>query len=264
MATTIAELKRRGHSADDIRLAQTVQAANRRAGAPYRSIAEILAGAEARPRPTAKIEDLTARQLRRRGSYGQAALLADQAALGEDDPDIAAEARFIANKLKAMAAPACDEFDFFRGGNVSLSQQYIDAVRSRLMGADCTVGERSGALATLLLITMNLGWQDYTCTKTASDLGDMQGIDKAQMARILALLEQVGAIHRMKKGRTKVITVTPEGAFRGKIDNHAETMNRYRAEVIPLRRKPADEPSRQDLEEAGQMPLPFDDPPHAA
>ncbi|OYV68075.1 MAG: hypothetical protein B7Z67_14395 [Acidiphilium sp. 21-60-14] len=264
MAITTSELKRRGYSDEDIHLAKMVQTANRKAGAPPRTLAEVLAGQNARPRPAAQIEDLTARQLRRRGSYGQAALLADQAALGEPDPDIASEARFIASKLKAMAAPAYNEFDFFRGGNVTLSQQYIDAVRTRLLATNATPAERSAGLASLLLITMNLGWQDFTCTKTARELAEMQGVQEADMARTLALLERVGAIHRLKKGRTKVITLTPEGAFRGKIDNHAETMSRYRAEVVPLRRKSADEPSRRDLEEAGQMPLPFDDPPHAA
>ena len=76
MAVSVAELRRRGYSDDDIRLAQTVQEANQRAGAPTRTLAEVLAGQPARPRPSAQVEDLTARQLRRRGSYGQAALLA--------------------------------------------------------------------------------------------------------------------------------------------------------------------------------------------
>ena len=240
MAVTTAELRRRGYSDDDIRLAQMTQEANRRAGAPARTLAEVLAGQQARPRSSAPIEDLTARQLRRRGTYGQAALLVDQAALGERDPARAAQARLLGHGLKAMAErPVQLEFDFFGGGNVSLGHQYIDAVQARLMATNATPAERNAALATLLLITRHLEWQSYVCTKIAADLAEMQGVKRQDMKDTLALLEQVGAIHRVKKGRTKLITVTPEGAFRGKIDNHGEAVERYKAEVIQLRPEPA-------------------------
>jgi hypothetical protein len=223
-----------------IRLAQTAREANQRAGAPARTLAEVLAGQPAQPRPSASVEDLTARQLRRRGSHGQAALLADQAALTEKDPDRAEKAHYHANGLKALAErPIQLEFDFFGGGNVSLGHQYIDAVQARLMATSVSVGERNAALALLLLITRYSGWQDYACAKTAAELADMQGVDKAPMARTLALLEKVGAISRVKRGRTKIITVTPEGAFRGDVNRHAEAVNRYKGEVIQLRPKPA-------------------------
>ena len=240
MAVTTAELRRRGYSDDDIRLAQMTQEANRRAGAPARTLAEVLAGQQARPRSSAPIEDLTARQLRRRGTYGQAALLVDQAALGERDPARAAQARLLGHGLKAMAErPVQLEFDFFGGGNVSLGHQYIDAVQARLMATNATPAERDAALATLLLITRHLEWQGYACTKIAADLAEMRGVDKGDMARTLVLLERVGAIGRVKRGRTKIIAVTPEGAFRGKIDNHGEAVERYKAEVIQLRPEPA-------------------------
>ena len=240
MAITAAELRRRGYSDDDIRLAQMTQEANRRAGAPSRTLAEVLAGQQARPRPAAPVEDLTVRQLRRRGTYGQAALLVDQAALGERDPARAAQARLLGHGLKAMAErPVQLEFDFFGGGNVSLGHQYIDAVQARLMATNATPAERDAALATLLLITRHLEWQGYACTKIAADLAEMRGVDKGDMARTLVLLERVGAIGRVKRGRTKIIAVTPEGAFRGKIDNHGEAVERYKAEVIQLRPEPA-------------------------
>ena len=240
MAVTAAELRRRGYSDDDIRLAQTVREANRRAGAPSRTLAEVLAGQQARPRPAAPVEDLTARQLRRRGTYGQAALLVDQAALGERDPARAAQARLLGHGLKAMAErPVQLEFDFFGGGNVSLGHQYIDAVQARLMATNATPAERDAALATLLLITRHLEWQGYACTKIAADLAEMRGVKPQNMKETLALLERVGAISRVKRGRTKLITVTPEGAFRGKIDNHGEAVERYKAEVIQLRPEPA-------------------------
>ena len=52
------------------------------------------------------------------------------------------------------------------------------------------------------------------------------------MADTLKLLEEVGAIKRVKRGRTKIITVTPEGAFRGNVNNHAKAVERYKLDVI--------------------------------
>ncbi len=238
MAISTAELRRRGYSAKDITLAKTVQDAGRRAGAPCRSLAEILAGQPARARPGGSVVDLTARQLRRRGGYGQAALLADQAALAETDPEKAERARFHAAGLAALGKSKQMEFDFFGGGNVSLGHQYIDAIQSRLLSESATAPERDAALATLLLITRHLEWQGYTCTKVASELAELRGIDKAHMARTLALLERVGAISRVKRGRSKVIAVTPEGAFRGDIGRHGEAVARFSAEVVQLHQKP--------------------------
>ncbi|MCT6565588.1 hypothetical protein N4296_13605, partial [Staphylococcus aureus] len=60
------------------------------------------------------------------------------------------------------------------------------------------------------------------------------------MATTLALLERIGAITRTKRGRTKLITINPEGAFRGDVTRHAEAVDRYRAEVVQLRPEPAE------------------------
>lgn len=234
MVVSTAELRRRGYSTEDIELARTVQDASRRAGAPARSLGEILDGQPPRPRPRAAVADLTARQLRRRGGYGQAALLLDQAALAETDPEKAERARFIAHQAKGLGRAKQLEFDLYGGGNVSLSHQYLDAVQARLMKTSATPAERDAALATLLLITRHLEWQGYACTKVAADLAEMRGVKKQNIAETLALLERVGAIIRVKRGRTKVITVTPEGAFRGSIDDHPAAVARYSAEVVKL------------------------------
>ena len=45
-------------------------------------------------------------------------------------------------------------------------------------------------------------------------------------------LEQVGAIHRVKRGRVKIIAVTPEGAFRGTVHNHAKAVEKFKLDVI--------------------------------
>lgn len=235
MSKTLRDLRRQGYSETDLALARHQQEANRRAGALLRSLGEILAGQLPRPRPGAAPEDLSARQLRRRGRYGQAALLADQQALAETDELRAIQAREAALKLKELAGgPDCIEFNIFRG-NVMTSDQYHDAIRARLMATKATPAERAIALAVLAEIKRWMGWQIFTCTKTAAELGDLLGFNKATMSDTLTLLEQIGAIGRVKRGRIKVITVTPEGAFRGKIDSHPEVVERYKAEVMPTR-----------------------------
>jgi predicted MarR family transcription regulator len=251
MSVSLKELRRRGYSDEDIHLAQMTQDAARRSGGPVRSLAQILAGRPARSPSGASVEDLTARQLRRQGSYGQAALIAKQAALSDTDLDRADQARFHANALASLGRVRTGKYDLLGAGNVSIGNQYIDAVQASLMESKATAPERDAALATLLLITRHLAWQDYTCTKMAADLAEMRGVQKTHMSATLKLLESVGAISRVKKGRTKIIAVTPEGAFRGKMDNHAETVARYSAEVVQLH--PSNEaanPQQTDLEDS--------------
>ena len=115
---------------------------------------------------------------------------------------------------------------------MSIAHEYHDAVTERLRNSGYSLAQQNQALAVLWHITRHLGWQSYECTKTAADLCEMMGVNTANMARTLALLEEVGAIRRVKKGRSKVITVTPEGAFRGNINNHAKVVERYKLNVI--------------------------------
>ena len=234
MGISNRELRRRGYDPVDITLAKATQDAARRAGAPARSLGEILDGQPPRPRPGAAVADLTARQLRRRGGYGQAALLLDQAALAETDPEKAERARFIAHQAKGLGREKQLEFDLYGGGNVSLSHQYLDAVQARLLQSGATPAERGIAFNVIAMIVRHLVFAGHDCTKTAAELCEITGINKDSMAAALALLERVGAIIRVKRGRTKVITVTPEGAFRGSIDDHPAAVARYSAEVVKL------------------------------
>jgi DNA-binding MarR family transcriptional regulator len=230
---SIHELRCMGFSNEDIELARATQDAQRRTGAPVQSIGAIVGAVQPRRRsePMAPVS-LTERALRRRGTYDQAALLLDQQALQESSPERAARAREAAQTAKELGAAAQIEFDFFGGGNVSIAFQYQDAVTARLNEKAPTSAARDRALATLWQIVRNLAWQSYECTKSAADLCDVLGYDKGDMARTLQLLEDVGAIRRVKRGRTKVITVTPEGAFRGNVNAHGQTVERYKLDVI--------------------------------
>lgn len=230
---SIQELRRMGVSQEDISIAQATQAAQRRNGSPVQSIGVIVGVVKQRqrtkPTPPASLTD---KALRQRGRYDQAALLLDQQALQERSPERAATARQAAKVAKELSAAKQLEFVFFGGGNVSIAFQYQDAVTERLFIAAKTPAQAYHAQAVLWQICRNLGWQTYECVKTAADLCEIMRTDKAQMARALDLLEQVGAIHRVKRGRVKVIAVTPEGAFRGNINNHAQAVERFKLDVI--------------------------------
>ena len=231
--TTIHELRRLGITSEDIDMARTTQEAQRRNGSPVQSIAVLVGAVEPRQRPSPNPPvDLTDRALRRRGAYDQAALLLDQQALRESSPERAARAREAALAAKELSASNQIEFDFFGGGNVSIAFQYQDAVTERLFEAAPTPTKAKEAGMILWSICRHLSWQSYECSKTAADLCEITRTDKAQMARALDLLEQVGAIRRVKRGRTKIITVTPEGAFRGNVNNHGQAVERYRLDVI--------------------------------
>lgn len=232
---SIKELREMGVSRDDIEMAKATQEAQRRTGSPVLPIGVLVGAVQRRPKHNPnpnKPANLTDVAMRKRGTYDQAALLLDQQALQESSPERAAKAREAARAAKDLSAAKQLEFDFFGGGNVSIAFQYQDAVTERLFIAAKTTAQAYHAQAVLWQICRNLGWQTYECTKTAADLCETMRTDKAQMARALDLLEQVGAIHRVKRGRVKIITVTPEGAFRGNIHNHAQAVERFKLDVI--------------------------------
>lgn len=224
------ELRRLGVSEEDLQSAKRLQAQQRAKGVPVLSAAVIVGLAA--PRPSSNVHDFTKAALNRRGGkYDQAAFLLDQSALNEASPERAEQARNAACIAKELAASTQLEFDFF-GGNVSIAHQYQDAVTERLRNSGQTLSSQHMALAVLWQITRYLAWQSYACEKSAADLCDITGIDKAQMSRSLDLLENVGAIRRVRQGRRKLITVTPEGAFRGNINKHGEAVERFRLDVI--------------------------------
>jgi hypothetical protein len=247
MTVSKTALKNSGYSADDIALAELIQAKQREAGAPFRTLGEILKGQPARPRPSAAPADLTASQLKRRGAYGQAALLADQAALSERDPQKAEQARRAAVLLKELGKTEHLEYNIL-AGNFTMSHEFLDEINLRLKESGATIAARNAAVAALTFIARHLEFQTYTCSKNATELAALMGIKPQGMKETLKLLEKIGAITRIKRGRQKVITITPEGAFRGSLDpqnpSHAKAVAKYKAEVLPYR-----DPRQTDIEE---------------
>lgn len=227
---TIKELRSMGVSDEDIQLARVTQEAQRRTGSPVLSIGAIVGASQPRsPAPTINITD---RALRTRGTYDQAALLLDQQALRESSPERAEKARQAAKSAKELSSARQLEFDFFGGGNVSVAHEYLDVISDRLMKSPVTLAKRNEALAVLWTMTRHMAWQSYEVTKTASELSDLTGIGAANLSRTLNLLENIGAIRRVKRGRRNIITITPEGVYRGNVQHHGQAVERYRLDVI--------------------------------
>ena len=223
-----------GVSQADIELAKITQNAQRKTNGWADPLAVICGVQESRKKSDVVIsqEELLKRQRRRLGEYDQAALLLDRKAIAEKSPERAMRAREAAGIAKELSAAAQIEFDFFGGGNVSIAFQYQDAITERLFESAKTDTKAREACMILWTICRHLGWQNYECTKTATQLCEITRINEANMARALKLLEDVGAISRVKRGRVKVITVTPEGAFRGNVNEHGKTVERYKLDVI--------------------------------
>jgi hypothetical protein len=238
MAVSAKELRRRGVPDQDIRTARIVQDAQRRTGSPVQTLGQIIDGRH--PFATEPV-NLTERQLRKRGRYGQAALLTDQEALQERDSDRALKARHASAILKELAAkPQQLEFDFFKG-NWSVADEYHDTIRDRIHALPLSPARRAMAIMVMAEIVRWLPWQDAACSKTAAELSDLLKICQMDVSTALQVLEQVGAIRRLKRGRTKLIFVNPEGAYRGPIDQHPAAVDAYRktltdaGNVVPLR-----------------------------
>ena len=239
MAISDKALLRRGVSSEDIRTAHIVQDAQRRTGSPVHSLNQIITGTP----PTAVAPaDLTERQLRKRGRIGTAAVLLDQEALSEPDLVRRTRLRSLAHEAKELAhRPVQLEFDFFKG-NRMISDEFHDAVRERLKAAlDVTLAQRNQAFVVLQEIMRWVPWEDHVCSKTATELADILDMKRQNVAASVQLLESIGAIRRVQRGRTKTIALNPEGSFRGRVDQHAAAVDAYKktltdaGNVVPLR-----------------------------
>ena len=90
----------------------------------------------------------------------------------------------------------------------ALFDAFHDRVREQLAETAATRSERFAARTVLAEI---IRWANDRgeCSKIARDLSELLDINKAAMARNLALLERIHAIRRELRGKTKVILLTP-------------------------------------------------------
>lgn len=157
----------------------------------------------------------------------------DQEALTEKDFVRFLKARQASAILKELAAkPVKVEYDFFKG-NWSVGDEYHDTIRDRIHALPMSAPKRTMAVAIMAEIIRWLPWQDAACSKTVADIADLLKVHVSDVSRAIKTLEEAGAIHRVARGRTKQIFVNPEGAYRGRIDPHAATVDAYKQAVAP-------------------------------
>lgn len=234
MAVSLKELRRRGYTEEDIGLAAQHQERQRRAGIPVQPLQTILSG---KPGPAKKLpEELTPRQLHKKGRVGGAAVLLDQEALHEPDLLRQAELRRLSAKAKQLAeVPRQLEFNFFNG-NWSVSNEYWDTIRQRLHDLpNLTSARRTNALAVLAEVIRHIGWRTSRSSITAAEIARHLKMQPADVSRALKLLEEVGAIHRVQgqSGREKAIHLNPEGVYRGPVGvgEHSQAVDNF-AKVV--------------------------------
>ena len=151
--------------------------------------------------------------------------------MSEVDPDRSLKARHASAILKELAKkPVQMEFDFFKG-NWSVADQYFDTILDRIQALPLSPAKRMTAIAVMAQIIRWVPWQDSSCSMTAAEIADLLKVNVPDVSCALKTLESVGAIHRVQRGRTKLIYVNPEGAYRGRIDQHAATVDAYRKAV---------------------------------
>lgn len=232
--TELRRFRRQGVDEDTLALAVATQDGQRRTRGKCQSLDDILAG---RPWPTprtkgADVVPLSDRQHRRRGLLGQNALNLHEAAMLEPDPEKAAVLHRMAQELRVLSSPVQLEFNFLKG-NWSVSDDYLDAVMTRLRGKP----HENEACKVLLGLMRFVGKLDPESKfGTQDELAAYVGMQRPHVTRAMKLLEEIGAIKRVRKGRASKVFITPEGVYRGSMDKHAETVARY-AKVVELHPK---------------------------
>lgn len=214
-----------------VRIAEAQSEAERRVlGRPGRAPWEVLEGrpqrgrnpkpdglnlhAAGRQRPPGKGADVLSAMLDGNGLKGAAALA--RAAAGNLDPVRGAEVRKVAAELEGIASGAVQlEFDLWGGGSVNLGHQFWDEARRRLIAAETPPLHQAVAQAVLAEMIRHLEFGSSRVRLNAAELAGLMRMKPPNLSKTLALLERIGAIWRVQRGRTKELHINPEGAFRG-------------------------------------------------
>lgn len=232
------------YGSERVRMAEIQHEAERRSlGRPGRAVWEILEGrpqrgqnphktglnlhAAGHQRAPSKGVDVLTAMLNGNGIKGASALV--RAAAPNLDPVQRAEARKIAAGLDRLADGIVQlEFDLWRGGSVNLGHEYWDEIQRRLIVAGISPVQQAIAQAVVAQMIRRLEFGKSRVNVTASELCTIMRMEAANISRTLRLLEDVGAIWREPRGRTKEIHINPEGAFRGGPGQHQAAVHEFK------------------------------------
>ncbi len=117
--------------------------------------------------------------------------------------------------------------------SISMDPEFHDEVLARLRDTGTAGSGLRSALAILALIirwipeTPVQGRPPNACSKNATELADLLGMHIADFAKVLKVLEGIGAIRRVRNGLGKLILV---GTYADDF-KPSETVARYRVAV---------------------------------
>ena len=97
--------------------------------------------------------------------------------------------------------------------SILITHAFMDRVVEKLRAADLTMARVNQAIAVLWIILRHLEHNQRHCQKTARELGWLLGIHESEIARALILLEEVGAIERIRGTRPKVIAISADDVY---------------------------------------------------
>ena len=231
MSDDVRRLQRKGVSDDDIKSAIEHQRSQRRAGAPVQRLDVIVGVAPAKPSPP---EFLIGRQLRKKDAGTQASTIARQLALMSKTQIGALELRQAAELIDRNSSRLQQEEFSFMAGNISVGHEYQSTIRHRLTESGVTLAQKNQALAVLWTLTEFLKWQSFEIDASISEIAEHTGIVRPNLSKTLKLLESVGAINRVQKGRRSCISITPEGIYKGSMQAHSMTVEKYKRHKLEV------------------------------
>jgi len=136
--------------------------------------------------------------------------------------------------------------------------------------ATADLGEQAHRV--LYMVLARVDFENYILVNQ-SEIAHELGMDKAHVSRSVKKLEALGVLLKgPKAGRSTTYRLNPNFGWKGKAQNHRKALDeamRERMKAAGIRGVVAGSggsplSEQADMEQAGQMPLPLDDPPHAA
>lgn len=109
-------------------------------------------------------------------------------------------------------------------GYAFTGHDFLDRVMANLRGKK----HRRDALEVLWGLVRHVEYGNPECTfGKQEDLAMWLEMHPQQVSRGLGVLEQIGAITRIKDGNRKRVLITPQGVYRGKLQDHPKVVEGY-------------------------------------
>ncbi len=95
---------------------------------------------------------------------------------------------------------------------LTVPASFLPSAMARLTASGAAPADRRDALAVLAAILADLEPQSFTSARNAESTAELLGLDPAAWSRTIRLLEDAGAVVRVKRRGRRGIAVTPDRA----------------------------------------------------